>query len=257
MRVLERSSLEAYLFALVGIAAAAFPMTWYFRAFLVLVLAGIIVDLIIRSPLTATWRWRPKLFCSVAALCLLGAAAWRPIYDDYRGVERPDVTLRFVWAESPAVQLNNHSDVVAQQVLWDVVLWNFDDPRAYSNPTGPDMADKHEPLPFPSATVDFIRPHSEVGPLNIFNDPRVAPYIKKGNRLFGSAIVTCPTCERGHTVVVYIELGKRGWYHEMADNRDGTLTIPKRLTKTMVVQYFEELSAKISPNDRTPITDLF
>jgi|HubBroStandDraft_6_1064221.scaffolds.fasta_scaffold2529118_1 hypothetical protein len=50
MRVLERSSLEAYLFALVGIAAAAFPMTWYFRAFLVLVLAGIIVDLIIRSP---------------------------------------------------------------------------------------------------------------------------------------------------------------------------------------------------------------
>jgi hypothetical protein len=57
--------------------------------------------------------------------------------------------------------------------------------------------------------------------------------------------------------VVYIELGKRGWYHEMADNRDGTLTIPKRLTKTMVVQYFEELSAKISPNDRTPITDLF
>jgi hypothetical protein len=92
---------------------------------------------------------------------------------------------------------------------------------------------------------------------DIFNDPRVAPYIKKGNRLFGSAIVTCPTCERGHTVVVYIELGKRGWYHEMADNRDGTLTIPKRLTKTMVVQYFEELSAKISPNDRTPITDLF
>ena len=75
-------------------------MTSYFRAFLVLVLAGIIVDLIYPGPpLTATWRWRPKLFCSVAALCLLGAAAWRPIYDDYRGDERPDVTLRFVWAE--------------------------------------------------------------------------------------------------------------------------------------------------------------
>ena len=66
---------------------------------------------------------------------------------------------------------------------------------------------------------------------DIFNDPRVAPYIKKGNRLFGSAIVTCPTCERGHTVVVYIELGKRGWYHEMADNRDGTLTIPNNSPK--------------------------
>ena len=126
MRVLQRSSLEAYLFALVGIAAAAFPMTWYFRFLLVLVLAGIIVDLIIRSPWTVSWQWRPKLFCIIAAGALLTAAAWRPIADDYRGTEQPDVTLSLVVAKQPMLQLENLSGVVAQQIKYSFALWNLD-----------------------------------------------------------------------------------------------------------------------------------
>jgi hypothetical protein len=131
MRVLERSSLEAYLFAIVGIAAVAFPMTWYFRSLLVLVLAGIIIDLIIRSPLTAKWGWRPKLFCCLAAIGLLAAAAWRPIAEDFRGVELPEVTLRFVHPISPMLALDNNSGAIARDIKWTTAIWNTDDLRAY------------------------------------------------------------------------------------------------------------------------------
>src|ERR1700733_12227447 len=37
----------------------------------------------------------------------------------------PDVTLRFVYPERPAVILINNSDVLAKQIKWTVVLWNL------------------------------------------------------------------------------------------------------------------------------------
>jgi hypothetical protein len=119
------------------------------------------------------------------------------------------------------------------------------------------MADKHEPLPFPTSTFDYIRPKSNSGPLNIFNSPFVAPHAKPGDRLIGSASVVCPDCERGHTFVVYITLGKGGWYHEIKDEKSGDIIIPTRLTRQSVIEYFNVLMARIPEHERTPITDLF
>jgi hypothetical protein len=80
--------------------------------------------------------------------------------------------------------------------------------------------------------------------------------VKKGDRLIGSASVICPDCERGHTLVVFIEFGKGGWYHEIPD-KSGDVIIPRRLTKASVVQYYNELLAKVPEHDRVSITDLF
>jgi hypothetical protein len=80
----------------------------------------------------------------------------------------PDVTLRFVWAEAPSLQAINISDKVAREIKWSVVLWNLDDPRVYSNPDAPDIADKHEPLPIPVSTIDFVRSYSSGGPISYF-----------------------------------------------------------------------------------------
>lgn len=241
MRVLKQSSLEAYLFALVGIAAAAFPMTWYFRSLLVLIMAGIIVDLIIRSPWTANWQWRPKLFCIVTAFCLLGAAAWRPIADDYRGAELPEGGLRFVHPELPMLVLDNNSSAIARDIKKMVGIWNADDLRTYVAGSSGD-----DPLPIPVSTFDMLRPHTSSGPESLFQPSVNAGYIKPGNRLIGSIGVICPTCSRGHTYVVYIVWGKEGWYAEVPQYNDkqlneGQVVVPRRITKENLDQFFKSI----------------
>jgi hypothetical protein len=108
-RALGRSSVEAYAAMGIAIATVAFPMTWYFRVILIVIVGGLIVHLIFRSSLTLSWRLGQKLFCSVAALALLGGASWRPIYEDYIGQELPNVTLQFIYPAHPALQIHNVS----------------------------------------------------------------------------------------------------------------------------------------------------
>lgn len=171
--------------------------------------------------------------------------------------ERPDVTLAFTFTQSPALMLINNSNTLARDIRWVLVLWNLDNPRVYSNPSAPDMADKHEPLPIPTSTVDFIRPHSKTGPLNLFDSPNIRPYVKPGDNLIGSASVICPDCERGHTFIVDIVLNKGGWYSEVKNITSGDVLVPKRLTKQNVALYFKELIQQVPEKDRIPIVDLF
>ncbi len=207
MRVLERPSLEAYLFAFVGIAAVVFPMTWYFRTILVLILAGIVIDLIIRSPWTVGWRWRPKAFCSIAALSLLAAAAWRPISDDYRGAELPNVIMRLVYPTRPALMLQNISGVTASQIKYSFALVNIDGPQI------------GQPAQIRIATADFIPGHEQVGPQNIFDPPQIVKTPNNWQKLFGWIQVLCPTCIKTHIYYVYIHFGFDGWYSEVSKER--------------------------------------
>jgi hypothetical protein len=169
--------------------------------------------------------------------------------------ERPDVTLSFAFAKSPTLMLSNQSNKLARSIRWTVVLWNLDNPMAYSNPSAPDTA--HEPLPIPTSTIDFIRPRSKTGPLNLFDFPNIRSYVKPSNHLIGSASVICAECERGHTFLVDIILNTGGWYPELANVTSGDVMIPKRLTKQNVVVYFKDLIEQVPEKDRVPIVDLF
>jgi hypothetical protein len=170
-------------------------------------------------------------------------------------VELPDVTLRFVFREEPALMLVNQSNVVAKSIKWTVVLWNLDDPKAYRNPKDP-IPDLHEPLQIPVATFDFLRPNTS-SIQNLFGSPLVSPHVKKGDRLVGSASAVCPDCARGHTIVAYIVLGQGGWYAEILNDTSGSVIIPRRLTRGLVLEYYNKIMSEIPEKDRITITDPF
>jgi len=167
-------------------------------------------------------------------------------------VNFPDVTVRLVYPDHTAIVLVNNSDAIAKEIKWTVVVWNLDDPRTYlsTNP-GPNS---HDPLPIPVSMFDFLRPHSSGGPQTLFARPDIREFAKDGQRLFGSMSVICPDCKKGHTYFVYEEIGKGGWYSEVADVENGELVIPQHLTKDLVQQYYKEALERVPESARISIS---
>jgi hypothetical protein len=157
------------------------------------------------------------------------------------GGSRPDVTLRFVYPKSPALILVNQSPVIAKDIKWTVALWNMD------------LPDRNDPLPIPVSTFDWIRPHDEGGPQNLFDGPLVSPLLKQGNRLFGSASVVCPESARGRTYIVYIVWGDSGWFAEVENEKPGRILIPPNFSKTSRIEYFKALEAAVPAQSRVAI----
>jgi hypothetical protein len=156
-------------------------------------------------------------------------------------VEMPNVSLRFVSPKSPVLIIVNPSNVVAKEIKWAVVLWNLD------------LPDRYNPLPIPSNSVDWIKPHDEVGPANLFDLPTVFPLLNPGNRLFGCAMIDCPGCSRGRTYIVYIVWNEGGWYSEINKNHPGKIIAPPNLSKEVMGKYFQLLESMAPPSARTPI----
>lgn len=103
----------------------------------------------------------------------------------------PTVGLRFVYPKSPALVLINQSGVIAKDLKWSVSLWNLD------------LPDRNDPLPIPVSAFDWLRPNDEGRPENLFETPLIAPLLKAGNRLFGSASVICRNVLGvGHTLCI-------------------------------------------------------
>ena len=152
-----------------------------------------------------------------------------------------EVGLRFVHANRPALIISNLSDSVARNIKWTVLLWNMD------------LPDRNDPLPIPVSSYDFIRSHAEGGPQNLFDGPLLAPLLKPGDRLFGSASVDCPDCARGRTYVVYIVFGKDGWFSEVLNEKSGGSYIPRNLDKDGREEYFKTLEAGAPEQFRTRI----
>ena len=167
--------------------------------------------------------------------------------------ELPDVTLRFVYTKAPALLLINKSGKLAKQIKWIVEVWDLDDPTTHFN-TAP-APDAHDPLPIKIDTFDFLRSHSTGEPQNVFGSDRVAPFVKTGHQLFGSASVVCPDCARGHTFFVYIEWGKGGWYYEIASETSGNVFTPEHFTASEVKAYFVSTRLAIPQAARILITD--
>ena len=160
---------------------------------------------------------------------------------DCSSVDRPDLALRFVYPESPALVIVNQSSVLAKDIKWAVALWNMD------------LPDRNDPLPIPVSMFDWIRPNDEGGPQNFFGEPLVASLLKRGDRLFGSASVCSPESIRGRSYIVYIVYGKGGWVSEVEDEKSGKLLIPPNFLKSTRAEYFKALEARIALASRIPI----
>lgn len=156
-------------------------------------------------------------------------------------LDRPDLALRFIYPESPALILINQSPVVAKDIKWTVALWNMD------------LPERNDPLPIPVSTFDWIRPNNEGGPQNLFDALPVKPLLKPGDRLFGSASVCSPDCIQGRTYIVYIVWEKSGWFAEVKEEKSGNILIPPNFLKASRDLYFKTLESMISLNSRIPI----
>ena len=154
---------------------------------------------------------------------------------------KPDVSLRLVYPEDPALVLENNTDTVAKDIKWMVILFNMDRP------------DRNDPLPIPISTFDWIRPHAATGPQNLFGSALVSPLLQPGNRLFGSASVSCATCSRGHSYYVYVEWGKGGWFAEVEGEKSGSPLIPQNSLKPSRMEYFDRGLSAVPASARVPI----
>jgi hypothetical protein len=168
---------------------------------------------------------------------------WAPsIIEHVRPVkELPDVALRFVYPKSPALVLVNQSAVIARDIKWTVMLWNMD------------LPDRHDPLPIPVSAYDWLRPHEEGGPQNLFGSRLVAPLLKPGNRLFGSASVICPECARGRTYIVYIVWDESGWFLEVENEKSGKIFVPLNFSQEGRIGHFKALEMMAPAQSRTSI----
>jgi len=154
----------------------------------------------------------------------------------------PDVTLRLVYAKTPALELVNQSDAVARDMKWMVTVWNLD-------------SDSINALPIPTGEFDWLRPHQVSAPLDLFFNPLVEPLLKPGARLVGSASVICPDCSRGHTFIVSIVWGQGGWFGELKNMENGNPLLPKQFTKSGISKYAETLLSAVPQQSRIPIAE--
>jgi hypothetical protein len=166
---------------------------------------------------------------------------------DYMNVEAtpPDVGLRFVYAKSPALLIVNQSGVVARDIKWMVELWDMDAPN------------QNSPLPIPTTAFDWIQPHANGGPENLFASPALAHLLTSNTRLVGTAAISCATCTAVHLYVVYITFGQGGWFSEV-DNPQSNWAVGPHDNQTPQgrVAFFNDLIATIPLEKRVPIVDI-
>jgi hypothetical protein len=156
---------------------------------------------------------------------------------------KPDVVLRFVYPTYPALVLQNTTDAIARDMLWQLALWNLD------------LPERTQPLAIPATPYGWLRPRASGGPQDLFSNPQVASLLKPGDRLCGTALVSCPECKRSHTYVVFIKWGESGWYAETNDAADGDLLIPRGTwTAPVIAAYAQGLENSIPVSERIPIS---
>ena len=81
---LSRSSIEAYVFAAIGIILAVVPMTWWLRGIGLAVLIPIALDLIWHSPITHRAKSYLKVIIGLAAILIIGIIAAMVMPAEYR-----------------------------------------------------------------------------------------------------------------------------------------------------------------------------
>jgi hypothetical protein len=123
-KVLQHSTIEFYVGIILAIVLVVFTITPWLKVLLLVVLGGIIIDLIFRSPLTINRHRILKTFLSIAATLFLVTISWNPvkeqwIKDHQIKEESPGPRLEFAGLKaehnygyySPFIQVDNASDI--------------------------------------------------------------------------------------------------------------------------------------------------
>jgi hypothetical protein len=84
----------------------------------------------------------------------------------------------------------------------------------------------------------------------------VRPLLKPGNRSFGSASVTYPTCSRARTYIVYIVFRSGGWFSELESDKSGSLPLPVRFRQDFLTKNFDELEGMVPAEKSIPIPSI-
>ena len=154
----------------------------------------------------------------------------------------PDVKLKFIYPNSPALILYNDTSTPAQNALYSFGLWNLDSP--------PDQMTN--PLPVPSAKADYVRSHEAVGPQNIFDAPGVKSRLKAGDRIFGFVTVSCPDCKTRREYWLSIKWGDSGWFSELdADKHVDMFSLSKEIPR--ISKSFDAFVSDIPLAERHPV----
>lgn len=155
---------------------------------------------------------------------------------------RPEVALRFQDPDSPTLVILNTSGVVAQNIKWWVLLFDFDRYMPGSLPIAP----------IHSSTFDFLRAHAPSIPQSLSAEPGFFSIVKPGDRLYGSAIVDCPECKRSRTYLLYLKWGENGWYSLDKTAPQGQVHRPTSQSAEDAAA-FVHLVESVPPSARVPI----
>jgi hypothetical protein len=94
-RELGRSSVEAYVGYIIATISAVFPMTWWIRAILLIVVCGLGTDMVWRSPLTIGWHKAAKSILVLLFVGSFGWAAWGNVSKQYHDELFPPGVMYF------------------------------------------------------------------------------------------------------------------------------------------------------------------
>jgi hypothetical protein len=98
-KTIGRSTAESYAVIAVTIVTVVFKLTWWIKCGLLLMVAGMLVDMSFNSPLTAGFNNRRKGSLSILSVLSLAAVAWRPIRGQYEDETSPTSEIRVVKEE--------------------------------------------------------------------------------------------------------------------------------------------------------------
>jgi hypothetical protein len=134
-------------------------------------------------------------------------ASWQQIRGALNDREKPDIGLRLVYLDLPALILTNSSGAILRDPSYAPLIWDLENvvKQGVARPV---------PLRIPTAVLKdgFIRPHESTGPFALVS--QVEKEVGPGDRLFGYIEVSCPTCVESRDYWVFAVRGKGGWYAE-------------------------------------------
>jgi hypothetical protein len=165
---------------------------------------------------------------------------------------RPDLGMEFVLLDSLAFRMVNQSDAIVRDAKYTFILVDLDGPKTV---TAKDGAAIPQLLQIPTVVNanDFLRPRDRYVPRELVPTfPGAESVVKKGDRVFGFVVVTCPNCIKVRRYWLYFTHGSdTGWYSEFEANEKTELPIGKLLQDTE-----QTLDQIVPTNKRIPFAKM-